>query len=921
MSLSTINYPPQLEKNEHEVDAINDSLTSSLLQKSTIDPQEDGRTVTVFFCGTCSNSDDYKNTVRYWDGENVSHTFSITQGKEYIDKIIVDGPGSGENDIHKLWVPYNKGSGDPYPAWGGIARGWGISERIDHVLAVLKNEPTVEIANELGKQAHEELKTAKKIRRVNIVGWSRGGAAAIATAARMYNDPLLKEIEVNLILLDPVPGAGSSCEENRRLTPNVKNCFCFYAMDENSACFSPIIPDVPEGCHYHVTFLPGGHAHVAGDESDHAGVLLDRTLGIHLRDVGTISRAGIHQALHLCGTKLDKEHVIYLTLKDLTELYEKCKTKAKYYKLVAQRVSYIFSQVFGSTRKVIHGNTHWFNQELDNVVKERQLNHDPNYIDHIHERFVRVVNEATATFVDPVYEYLQPLLESEATLHFSSIYPTIEGYIQKIRLDEPLIYRAISEGMQEKFQENDLLDLNLRSDSEQHLKNYLKHLVRGLVDSHNENITNAKKKTQLESIINVYRARKKNEIINRVHEFKKQTEAATKIQALTRGRQARKQFEQVKQAATTLQTVIRRQHARIETLKQKAAIVKTQAIIRKHQAESIYKQQKEAVTILQRSIRSHLDSKKLQALRKKQANKTTVQAALQRRRERLAEGKRREDAATTLQTMIRKNLAFKQFQHKKSAAITLQAAIRKQQAEASHDKQKKAATILQAWVRRRRTRKKVQNQKNAIIKAQALFRGRRVRKNMQFIKAQCIQRKIDALKQTINPNSTIKPKHTTQDGLHKIDTQTVYKKNFFSRHKKKILGGMIVSALGALGGTISLILIITGVILLPATFGGSAALIGIGSGLILGGALLGGAAGVGIASLLENAPPKSNETIGMQPIMTTGSLRSSFDIPRDALPSHHADPKPESDIPQHQKTFSGEPGVTVTPRSAFEMKN
>ena len=43
-------------------------LTSSILPE---DPT-DGRTVSVFLCGTCSNSSDATNTKRYFQGENLS---------------------------------------------------------------------------------------------------------------------------------------------------------------------------------------------------------------------------------------------------------------------------------------------------------------------------------------------------------------------------------------------------------------------------------------------------------------------------------------------------------------------------------------------------------------------------------------------------------------------------------------------------------------------------------------------------------------------------------------------------------------------------------------------------------------------------------------------------------------------------------
>jgi hypothetical protein len=400
-------------------------LTSSILPE---DPT-DGRTVSVFLCGTCSNSSDATNTKRYFQGENVSHTYSVTQGEEYVDKIIVDGPGSGENDIKKLWVNYPniyhiKRPGLPYDKYTdneGIILGRGLDERVQHIIAVLKNKPTKKgPLDEAGKIAHEKLKNAAPIKRVNIVAWSRGAAWAIKTAHHMANDPELKNKEVNLILLDPVPGAGISEEKHRTLPSNVKNCYCIYARDERSACFSSVIPDSPKcdvisvdeepnvntlnqlknihalayvfcgeklfyvnktlkecieipmqpkmfkelkkqiqprnnaktlskiesqtiltntghtaGCHIYTTFLPGGHAQVAGDETDHAGKPLSETPipGVDLKSVGIISRSIIHQALSYCGTKLDPQQAVNVTLKELIVLYQSCKKNSTAYKL------------------------------------------------------------------------------------------------------------------------------------------------------------------------------------------------------------------------------------------------------------------------------------------------------------------------------------------------------------------------------------------------------------------------------------------------------------------------------------------------------------------------------------------------------------------------------------------------------------
>lgn len=337
---------PSVSHSHESSDPMMASLTSSMV----LGEAPTGRVFTAFFCGTCSNSNDYQNYNRYFDGETVSHAYNLVDGKEYIDKIIVDGPGSGENDIHKLWVKYPNPTGiaprppgapaDKYTENEGVLLAAGLNERINHVINVIKREP-----EKAALDANPQIKTIlteiesdpnkEPIQVVNIVGWSRGGAGAITAANRIYHDPALTHIKVNLILLDPVPGFALSDKENRTLPPNVKNVYCVYARDERSAGFSPVIPDVPEGCNFYTTFLPGGHAQVAGDEKDHGGQGIDH---VNLRSVGIIGRTIVNQALDHCKTKLkidssNKNNPSKLSLKELMVHYDECKRHATQYKL------------------------------------------------------------------------------------------------------------------------------------------------------------------------------------------------------------------------------------------------------------------------------------------------------------------------------------------------------------------------------------------------------------------------------------------------------------------------------------------------------------------------------------------------------------------------------------------------------------
>jgi hypothetical protein len=242
-----------------------------------------------------------------------------------------------------------------------------------------------------------------------------------------------------------------------------------------------------------------------------------------------------------------------------------------------------------------------------------------------------------------------------------------------------------------------------------------------------------------------------------------------------------------------------------------------------------------------------------------------------------------------LQTLKKEQIATKNRAVAQTAYAELTA--RRQAARNREALVNKATTKIQAIVRGQQARKKFK-QHAAATTIQRAFRKQQAARRIAINQNTAT---------TINPvPSTTLPKPTT--------AQIVPTKNFFSRHKEQVLGGAaIVSALGALAGSITLILIITGVILLPATFGGSMALIGLGGGLILGGAILGGTVGAGIASLIEHSPKENNEPF-MSPIMTTGSLRMSFEIKDSPL-------LPNSKNTLSASTRMSKPGITQTQKS------
>ena len=85
---------------------------------------------TIFFCGTGSNSYDFAHT-NYHKGELISTLARNHPGREFVDWIIVDGPGSGNLQEAEKWVP----SGN-YTETRGQLEGKGWEENVAHAVAV-----------------------------------------------------------------------------------------------------------------------------------------------------------------------------------------------------------------------------------------------------------------------------------------------------------------------------------------------------------------------------------------------------------------------------------------------------------------------------------------------------------------------------------------------------------------------------------------------------------------------------------------------------------------------------------------------------------------------------------------------------------------------------------------------------------------
>ena len=307
------------EKNDEiekdEIDYIR--LTLPPEQQITVD--KEGRLVmNVFFCGTASNQTDRnENTTKYGsEGELITGLHQYIDGYEYVNYLNVDGPGSGNLQSDIAWVD----QGTPNKLLG-LTLGIGMKANVDYAMAVIKGE--VKFINEIDDKKAKLLKKlikkekfkvkdsktgkirklndneidriiakrkalkitpqtlkeqyvrikrkgkdGKKFRKVdvvNLVGWSRGGVEAFKTANAMYLDPDLKDTEVNIFAIDPVPGPFRFGADHTSLPPNVKRCTCVYAEDERLKILTPIVPEVSDQTDLKIVKMPGAHGTLIGN--------------------------------------------------------------------------------------------------------------------------------------------------------------------------------------------------------------------------------------------------------------------------------------------------------------------------------------------------------------------------------------------------------------------------------------------------------------------------------------------------------------------------------------------------------------------------------------------------------------------------------------------------------------------------------
>ncbi|WP_414573172.1 hypothetical protein [Nostoc sp. CCY 9925] len=357
---------------------------------------------TVFFCGTGSNSlngdwerareeaeqaqiGKYKFVPKPWD-ELVATLANNHTGTEFVEWVIIDGPGSGNLQEDDKWVkPGN------YPKLLGTLWGAGWKENVDHALAMIKGiyewkrtqltAEQVRVLKDAGyidqrsffqrilsypdrKANPQELQAQKaKILRkgrlpdvVNLIGWSRGAVSCHMLANKMFQDTALRGIRVNIFAVDPVPGLGRyvlppSGYDFKLIPSNVYNYVAIYARDEYSIGFTPIVPDFSAQMRNKpiILPLPGRHATLVANAAIDGG---EGTQDQELLAPGRLVRHLAEEYLTAWGTALKNR--LNLSLREVDGFYESIvRNNGRY---IAMRSStYTAQQIQGNERKVAKG--------------------------------------------------------------------------------------------------------------------------------------------------------------------------------------------------------------------------------------------------------------------------------------------------------------------------------------------------------------------------------------------------------------------------------------------------------------------------------------------------------------------------------------------------------------------------------------
>jgi hypothetical protein len=236
-------------------------------------PDAPPRTVTVFFGGTSSHAGHAFHSHTFPRGELLASLAAVFPGTRDVDFLYVDGvAGVGVGFDHRDRLCQHGQSA------AAIGSGAGIVESAVHALCWLKG---VSMFDKHTEQMERHYGAYGAIERVNVVGWSRGGVAAIVLSHLIASDPMLSNtVAVNVCAIDPVPGGSQlTCTfgvhdlTDRRfftLPVGLRQFVGLYALSERSDMFSPTVPaPLGQSTRYEIDGLAGLHSTLVGGVSDH----------------------------------------------------------------------------------------------------------------------------------------------------------------------------------------------------------------------------------------------------------------------------------------------------------------------------------------------------------------------------------------------------------------------------------------------------------------------------------------------------------------------------------------------------------------------------------------------------------------------------------------------------------------------------
>uniref|UniRef100_A0A7S1IYI0 DUF676 domain-containing protein n=1 Tax=Eutreptiella gymnastica TaxID=73025 RepID=A0A7S1IYI0_9EUGL len=264
-----------------------------------------------------------------------------------VDKLLVEGIGT----VRFQYAHHLKTLRPPYLARGPLAAvfGWGICEFAARVFKVIAT------AIENGKETNDPFTT------VNIMGYSRGAIIGVMLAHMLNEDDTTKQLEVNLMLCDPVPGPAVHKAHLRKagvVPPNVKNVLIVLMRDERSPGFSLLLPMNRQPCStFEVDLMPGNHLTAVLPKGHHGWNVHSKSVN---ENVSNIVFSVTLQWLIKRGTKCNFEsYQLLMSDEEYLQTYERLAASHKHYR--------------GTLVLDIHGSRHCTVGESDTKVAIRDL--------------------------------------------------------------------------------------------------------------------------------------------------------------------------------------------------------------------------------------------------------------------------------------------------------------------------------------------------------------------------------------------------------------------------------------------------------------------------------------------------------------------------------------------------------------------